>query len=237
MREMLSWLPQQYMLDTLDENPRLARYHEGDGFCAVLFGHYLFIGGRFDPEAVRFLAEHMLSEYVTFAYCPDEAWKGGLRALFPEGREEGRAIYAVRPYRSPASDERIIRVEKPDLGKYEGADVFVDEVMGTATYDSMDDFFARGIGTAPLIGGRLSGFCTSEYPSEGKCAIGIMVDEPYRGQGIAKAMTRAFLTAAYDRGFDQVYWECRADNEPSYRTALACGFQEIASYEAFVIWR
>jgi RimJ/RimL family protein N-acetyltransferase len=237
MREKLKWLPQQYMLDTLDENPRLALYHEGDLSSAVLFGHYLFIGGRYDPEAARFLAEHMLAHYITFAYCPDDEWREGLRALFPEARAQGRALYAVKPYRSPLADARLIRVEKQDLGKYEGADVFVDEVMGTATYDSMDDFFARGIGFSPLIGGRLSGFCTSEYPSKGKCAIGIMVEDPHRGQGIAKAMTRAFLSAACDLEIETVYWECEAENAPSFKTALACGFQKIASYEALVIRR
>lgn len=237
MRETLKWLPQQYMLDTLDENPKLARYWQGDGNRAVLFGHYLFIGGRYDPEAARFIAERMQADFVTFAYCPSDQWKDGLRTLFPKATAQGRALYAVKPYRSPASDERIIRVEMSDLGKYEGADVFVDEVMGTATYDSMDDFFARGMGFAPLIGGRLSGFCTSEYPSRGKCAIGIMVDEPHRGQRLAEAMTRAFLNVACDRGFETVYWECEAENAASYKTALACGFHKIASYEALVIWR
>ncbi len=237
MREKLSWLPQQYMLDVLDENPKLARHHQGDSFCAVLFGHYLFIGGRFDPEAARFLAENMLADHVTFAYCPDGAWKDGLRALFPAAKAMGRALYAAKPYRCPASDARIIRVENADLGKYEGADVFMDEVMGTATYDSMDDFFARGMGFSPLIENRLSGFCTSEYPSKGKCAVGIMVEEEYRGQGLAKAMTRAFLNAACERDFETVYWECEAENAGSYRTALACGFHKVASYEALVIWR
>lgn len=237
MREKLQWLPQQYMLDTLDENPKLARYHEGEFSCAVLFGHYLFIGGRYDPEAAHFLAGHMLANYITFAYCPDEEWKDGLKALFPEAWTQGRALYAVAPYRSQTADGRIIRVESADLGKYEGADVFIDEVMGTATYDSMDDFFARGIGIAPLIGGRLSGFCTSEYPSRGKCAVGIMVEEKHRGQGIAKSMARAFLNAACERGIGTVYWECEAANAPSFKTALACGFQKIASYEALVIRR
>lgn len=182
MMGMLGWLPQQYMLDTLGENPKLARYHEGDGFCAVLFGHYLFVGGRWDPEAARFLAERMMAEHVTFAFCPDDSWRAGLRALFPAAKAQTRALYAAEPIRF-APDPRVIRVGKPDLERCEGADVFIDEVMGTATYDSMDDFFARGMGFAPLIDGRLTGFCTSEYPSAGKCAVGIMVEEAHRGKG------------------------------------------------------
>ncbi len=237
MREKLKWLPQQYMLDVLDENPKLARYHEGNGYCAVLFGHYLFIGGRCDPEAARFLTEHMLAHFITFVYCPDDAWKKAIREMVPDATKNRRALYAVKPYRSPDSDGRIIRVGSADLGQYAGVDVFIDEVVGTATYNSMDDFFARGIGIAPLIDGRLSGFCTSEYPSRGKCAIGIMVEEPHRGQGIAKAMTRAFLSAACDREIETVYWECEAENAASYKTALACGFHQIASYEALVIRR
>lgn len=112
-----------------------------------------------------------------------------------------------------------------------------ESVTGTATYASLDDFFARGMGFAPLIGERFSGFCTSEYPSKGACAIGILVEEAQRGKGLAKAMTRAFLNAACDRALDTVYWECWADNVPSVKTALACGFHHVASYDALEIWR
>ena len=237
MREKLSWLPQQYMLDTVSENPRLAKVHEAGEMCAVLFGHSLFIGGRYDREAAHFLTEHMLTENVTFAFCPDEEWKAGLRELLGDLKEYKREMYAIKPYRSQGGNAIIERMDASTLARYQNAGIFTEEVLDTCTYDSMDDFFARGMGFAPVVEGKIRGFITSEYPSAGTCAIGIMVEEELRGRGLAKDMTRAFLSAACDKGITTVYWECWKNNTPSVKTALACGFQKVAEYETLEIWR
>lgn len=86
-----------------------------------------------------------------------------------------------------------------------------NEVLSTATYDDMEDFFSRGFGFAPVIDNKVCGFCTSEYPSENAIAIGIEVLKEYQKQGYARAMTQAFLNKAAQRNLD-VYWQCWKDN-------------------------
>ncbi|MGI6238020.1 MAG: GNAT family N-acetyltransferase [Christensenellales bacterium] len=235
MRKMLEWLPMQYMLDTLSENPNLAKYYEGEKACAVLFGHSLFIGGAYDRETALYLAKNMRAEDGTIVYCPDEAWLDGLREICDDAKVYRRAMLAVKPYPHDGRNDAIMRIDTGALEKYGNAEMFTEEVLGTGTYLSMADFFARGIGFAPVYDGALRGFCTSEYPSRGKCAIGIYVDEAYRGRGLAADLTRAFLNTAHEMGMDTVYWECWANNAPSIQTALKCGFEKQAEYEVLVI--
>lgn len=220
------------MLQTLSENPALARTREGDNWRAVLFGHYLFIGGKCSARAAREIAESMLAENVTLIYCPDDEWRAGLRAVLGDMNAWGRRLYARAPQKFEPKIAEIEKIDAAKLAKCGNAEIFIEEVIGTGTYSSMEDFFARGMGFAPIIGGDIRGFCTSEYPSENACAIGIEVEAEYRGRGWAKEMTRRFLTAAVEKGIKTVYWECWADNAPSVAVARACGFELMREYDA-----
>jgi RimJ/RimL family protein N-acetyltransferase len=107
--------------------------------------------------------------------------------------------------------------------------MITDEIIGTGTYNNMEDYFARGIGYTPVINNKVCGFCTSEYPSKDAIAIGIEVLEEYQRQGYAKSMTKLFLNKAAQRGLT-VYWECWKNNMASVNTALSCQFERVADY-------
>lgn len=237
MRELLKWLPQQYMLDTLDENPALAHTQSGDGWCALRFGHYLFLGGRFCEEAANAIKNEANALNVSLIYCPDEDWKAGVRGVLGDIPAWGRRMYARAPEKYEGKIAEIEKIDAEKLEKYANSEMFIEEVTDTGTYSSMEDFFKRGMGFAPVVDGAIRGFITSEYPSEGVCAIGIEVEEAYQRRGWAKEMTRQFLSAAADKSIKKVYWECWTDNEASVKTALACGFELCAEYEALEYWR
>lgn len=240
MRRSLGFSPLQYMLDTAQENPRLASFFEAGETYACLFRHMLFLGGGYDGEAFRFITQELLDvnhrarQPVLYVFAGDPAWERAFQEKFPgKGRVYARSLYGIKPVPGEIALPETVREIRGEL-PLDNFGMIRDEVLGTGTYNDMDDFFSRGICFAPVIDAKVCGFCTSEYPSQNAVAIGIEVLEEYQRRGYAKAMTRAFLSKAAQRDLF-VYWECWSKNLASVRTALACGFQKQAEHEMLLM--
>lgn len=245
-RTLLQFTPLQYMLDTVTENPKLAQVYlnteKHPSSCALLFGHYLFVGGtRDDAFLTEFISvltpELRQAMECMIVFYETEHIADFFRKYFEKVYNNARQLYVQTPtlqktFNLPAHilpiDERLL------ASGLENIKMITHEVMDTATYHSMDDFCRRGIGYTLVCGNKICGFCTSEYPSIHALAIGIEVTADYRKQGIASEMTRAFLQRAAPRDL-RVYWECWASNEASARTAMACGFTKVADYPVLFI--
>lgn len=245
-RELLSFSPLQYMLDTVTEQPHFAEVYADDEddptCCALLFGHYLFLDGevgeRFiaDLTATVFNEERRRKLGMVIAFYESNAIAGLLKNHFKKVFDRGRCLYKYR-----ASEERenktarIVRIDKALLAS--GAanlEMITEEVLGTATYEDMEDFCNKGIGYTYVKDDRISAFCTSEYPSKASVAIGIEVEKKYQEQGIAAEMTMAFVKEAANH-YQNVFWECWNDNTPSIKTALKCGFEKVADYPVLIV--
>ncbi len=100
---------------------------------------------------------------------------------------------------------------------------------------SVEEFLARSFGLCALHGQELAGWCLSEYNTGERCEIGIETGELYRRQGLATAMTVAFVREAHRRGYRHIGWDCFADNLPSVNTARKAGFVHVADYPAFLV--
>jgi RimJ/RimL family protein N-acetyltransferase len=247
LRSMLKFSPLQYMFDTVAEKPHYANIYvdkaDAPSQLALLFGHYLFIGGNTDEP---FLSDFIETELAgnkgnrlgTVMVFYDRAnislvdfFKGRFQKVF----EGERSLYRHTSGVSYTDTDRVWKITKALMSSgIENAEMITEEILGTATYEDMEDFYNRGIGYAYLHDGRICAFCTSEYPSKASIAIGIAVDEEHRRKGIAAQMTHAFLKDAKARGLS-VYWECWMKNEPSYKTALKCGFEKVGDYPVLVV--
>lgn len=242
-RELLKFSVLQYMLDTLNENPKLGKIFVDDAdnpnICIVSFHHLLFFGGDLTQDFRQFLLDELLAEDVRkdqsifFMLYPDEAWKNALIELFPNKcNQYKRSLYKWKDgsiYNLSCCDNIVEITSNLMNSDVTNLDMIINEVVPTGTYDNFDDFLNRGIGYTPVINNKVCGFCTSEYPSKSALAIGIEVLEEYQRQGYAKAMTKAFLSKASKRDLT-VYWECWMNNIASANTALSCGFEKVADY-------
>lgn len=241
IRELLSFSPLQYMLDVLEENPHFAHiYTDREAkptCCALLFGHYLWLAGMVKENAADIAAaireEHM---DVLFAFYEAPAAAQAMKEQFPRVYDNGRCVFRQTPKRQesePPARVAPITLEllRSDVGN---RDMIINEVTDTATYDSLEAFFRKGFGFTFIAENEICAFCTSEYQSKASIAIGIEVKEKHERKGIAKEMARAFLQEAAKRDLT-VFWECWKQNEPSIRTALACGFDKVAEYPVIII--
>jgi predicted acetyltransferase len=101
---------------------------------------------------------------------------------------------------------------------------------------SVQAFLDHSFGIAAFKGSILAGWCLSEYNFQDRCEVGIATMPPYQRQGLAKAMTLAFLAQAYDRGIRTVLWDCNGSNIPSQKTALSAGFTLVEDQPVLILY-
>ena len=244
IRELLKFTALQYILDTLCENPKLGKTFVDDvdnpNTCIICFHHLLFFGGNLTQDCLSFLTKDILPEYtrnnqhVLYMIYPNEAWKKALKGLLTGNCSEyERSLYRYKSEcidKLPGYFDNIAEITSQLMNSTaSNLDMIINEVIPTGTYNNMEDFLVRGVGYSSIINNKVCGFCTSEYPSKSAIAIGIEVLEEYQRQGYAKAMTKAFLSRATQRGL-YIYWECWKNNIASVNTALSCDFEIVADY-------
>lgn len=247
-RALLGFTPLTYMQDFVQENPWGAQVYADDEVaptrCAMQLGHYLFLSESADDAFVALLADALYPADkrrelgVTIVFYKGDQAAQAVRRHFGKAWDNMRSVYRLAAaVAADAPMEGVAPVTNALLASgTDNVQMVTQEVLGTGTYRDMDDFCRRGVGYAYVRDGRVRGFCTSEYPSKRALAVGIEVEESDQRRGIATAMTRAFTADAVKRGVD-VYWECWMRNEPSFKTALKCGFEKVADYPVlFVDW-
>jgi GNAT superfamily N-acetyltransferase len=241
MRELLSFTPLQYMIDSIEENPKLAKLYinETEDTCFVLLGVYLFVAGEASKAALDYLDKQILNEKarknlgVIIVFYPNKDWENAIVNLFPNKNNiYARSVYRIKPTYiqddfNNIQDVKISRINSELINSnVENLSMIFNEVT---SYVDIDDFVNRGIGFTPIVNNKVCGFCTSEYPTKNEIAIGIEVLSEYQKQGIAKTMTKMLLNEAYKRNLT-IYWECWKNNIASSNTALSCGFEKVSDY-------
>jgi GNAT superfamily N-acetyltransferase len=161
------------------------------------------------------------------------AWKEKLPVLLP-GRE------VIEIYRRPftldlarfaaLSDwrQRVpagFRMQPLDATLAEGAGVL-------ASWASLDDFLANGLGFALLEGEDIASICTSVFASRQRVEIDVHTREIYRRRGLALLTAAALIEACLHQG-RQPNWECFWENEPSIYLAGRLGFSPLPDYPVY----
>jgi len=215
------------------ENPQLALLWSPVG--------YYFLAG--DPARAGDLAE--ISRVLTDIFIPASqaggetgfilipshpGWKEHLPALLP-----GREIIEI--YRRPfqfnqdqfAAQENW-RERIPSGFHLQQVDATLAERIGVqASWASVDDFLANGLGFALLNGDEIARTCHSVFASRERFEIDVHTEEKYRQHGFAILVASAFIEACLARGL-QPNWECFWENDASTMLAGKLGFSAEPDY-------
>jgi hypothetical protein len=133
-------------------------------------------------------------------------------------------------------DYVVIKIDKSLIeSKIEGVEGVIDEI--NKMWGMSENFLEKGFGFCavhePKDGERsIQGWCTAEYVSKGKCGIGIETYERSQKQGLATAMTAAFVENSMKHKI-RPYWDTSAENMISRKVAEKSGFEEIQKYSAY----
>lgn len=243
--------PADYMARSVRAGNTRAQCYVNDAArptLAILHEQYTVLVDGEDTEAAtldaaRFLRDAVLTPEVRRALggvkilWGNERWRDCLAQAFA-----GTASYAL-PYAvyrhgggqthgAQSAEIHPITRHLLEDATIAGRDTVREEII--QMWGGVEPFLAHGFGTCAVVDGVLAGFCTAEYVSEGRCGIGIATVPEQRRKGYALAMTRAFLAECGRRGITP-YWDCRADNEGSVRTAQRAGFDRVAGYTVLLL--
>lgn len=117
---------------------------------------------------------------------------------------------------------------------FQGREDLIEEMCSER--ESVNAFLEKSFGIAAFNGEVLAGWCLSEYNHNNRCEVGIATMPRFQHQGLAKAMTCAFLNLAKRNEITTVLWHCFKTNEASRRTALSVGFHLIEDEQVLMIY-
>lgn len=118
--------------------------------------------------------------------------------------------------------------------RWKNPEFLTDEMLSER--ESHADFFAKSFGLCAVQGDEMIGWCLSEYNTGHRCEVGIATQEQHQRQGLATAMTVAFIELARSKDVARVGWHCNATNVASGKTALKAGFEKVSDYPSYFGW-
>lgn len=101
-------------------------------------------------------------------------------------------------------------------------------------YESFADFITRGVAFGAFKDGEMIGAAWASLAHTSAIEVSIVVDQPYRQQGIATALAAALCAACLERGLDP-HWD--AANPESMKLALKLGYRFAGDYVALFLPR
>jgi GNAT superfamily N-acetyltransferase len=105
-----------------------------------------------------------------------------------------------------------------------------DSFLDLADFDSADDFADRGLGFALMDGEKMMGLAYSSLVCSEGIEVSLFVDEPYRRQGVATAVSARLLQECLARGL-RPNWD--AANLESCHLATKLGFAFVNEYTSW----
>jgi RimJ/RimL family protein N-acetyltransferase len=169
--------------------------------------------------------------FILLASTP--AWKEQLPTLLPE-RE------VIEIYRRPFSFDAARfaargnwRERLPEGFRLLPVDAALAEEVGVlASWASVDDFLANGVGFALLDGQEIASVCVSIFASRHGVEIDVHTAEKYQRRGFASITASAWIEECLRRG-KQPNWECFWENEASTALANQLGFTAEPDYPVY----
>ncbi len=212
-----------------------------------------FVGGAEPGEGAPGRLHALLEDQVwpTLAAADEDVlvfheatgpWDGILaQALAPYGAERyPRLCFSLRELKAEEiclPPGFILRLVDADLLADEtlrGRQVLIEEMLSERP--SVEAFLRESFGVCPVYDSAVAGWCLSEYNTADRCEVGIAVAEEHRRQGVATALTAAFVGMARERGIREVGWHCWAGNVASAATARKAGFTLEREYAVYVAY-
>ncbi len=243
--------PAGYMTASMAAGHTRARLFADDAaYPSIWIAHEqytVFMGGSGTPREMRDacceLARLVLTPSLRRALgavkvlVPSDDWLPHLHRAF-DGVQAG--VYPRTVYRHTL--QAMAPCGRPEVVPITPA-LMEDDALGnrgmiagevTQMWGGVDAFLQEGFGVCAVVDGAVAGFCTAEYVSPGRCGMGVATAPEHRRQGLAAAMTNAFLAMSARRGVTP-FWDCWTNNQGSIKTATRAGFQFVADYPAFLL--
>ncbi len=179
----------------------------------------------------EFLPASQAAGETGFILIPShDSWKAHLPALLP-GREVieiYRRPFAFDPARFAACGDW--RAQIPPGFRLQALDASLAERAGVlASWATIEDFLANGLGFAILAGDEIASVCLSVFATRAMMELDVHTGEKFRRRGLAQAAASALIEACLQSG-RQPNWECFWENEPSTSLALKLGFTPLPDY-------
>jgi hypothetical protein len=99
-----------------------------------------------------------------------------------------------------------------------------------ATWGTIDNFLARGLGRCAVHAGQVVAWCFSICATPDQIELGIVTAAAHRQRGLAAVLAAATAEAALRQGFKAVGWHCDYDTVGSWKTAEKVGFKKDGEY-------
>jgi RimJ/RimL family protein N-acetyltransferase len=104
----------------------------------------------------------------------------------------------------------------------------MDETIGLF-WGSYDAFAKGGFGRVAIIDGKPASVAYANVVSAVEANISVYTAEPFRRQGLARLVCRAFIADTASRALD-LTWDCDVANSASAALAISLGLTEEQSF-------
>jgi GNAT superfamily N-acetyltransferase len=206
-------------------------------------GYYFLAGEPALTESIEKIGQVLAEIFVPASQAGGEsgfilvpsstAWKDYLPTLLP-------GIQVIEIYRRPHTFDPAQFAAQPDWRaripqgfRLQPVDETLAEEVGVlASWATVEDFLANGLGFALLEGTDLASVCTSVFSSRARMEIDVHTTEKFQRRGFAVLVTSALIEACLERG-KQPNWECFWDNDPSTALASKLGFNALPDYPVY----
>ena len=172
-----------------------------------------------DPSWMKILSDVLIDEQPIFA---------GYQCLSKNLTDERQEVNIPTGFSIQQISKELINDD------FQGRDDLLEEMCSER--ESVDAFLDQSFGIVAFNDGDLAGWCLSEYNHEDRCEVGIATMPRFQKQGLAKAMTHAFLNLAKEKEVSTVLWHCFKSNEASRRTALSAGFHLVEDQQVLMFY-
>jgi RimJ/RimL family protein N-acetyltransferase len=206
-------------------------------------GYYFLAGNPDQAKNVMDIGQTLTEIFVPasqargetgFILIPsDGGWKKYLPELLPERNaiEIYRRPFTLDPIQFASQGDWRERIPKGFQLRLVDASL-AEKVGVLASWRSIDDFLANGLGFVLLAGDEIASACISVFASHESIEIDVHTDEKYRRRGFSTLVASALIEECLKRG-KQPNWECFWENEPSCALATHLGFRAEPDFPVF----
>lgn len=225
--------PGRIFVDQCDQ-PRLA-------FLWTPVGYYFLAGSLSQPSDIGVLSD-MLQD-VCIPASIERGETGLILVASPHINKEqvlrlldGRKTVEIyrRPYTLDADQFAARQLPAVPSGyRLQPLDASLAEKCGVlASWSTINDFLAHGIGFALLSGDEVASVCWSVFASRQLVEIDVLTHPDHRRRGLARLTASALIETCLRQGRTP-NWECFWDNKPSNSLADKLGYTPMPDYPVY----
>lgn len=169
-----------------------------------------------------------------------DKWDDTIQELFSKRKlqKSYQCVYRFKNFKSYSFIEedvdesyKIVRIGNELINSsLDNKDFLTSEIL--LFWNSLEDFFDKGIGVCAMDGKVIASRCTSGFVSGNIQTINIETLQGYRRKGLGKKTAIEFLKYCKENKYEP-YWECMKKNTASAFLAESIGFSKDYEYPLY----